>query len=153
MFSKFKDAASSVVQAAADSGRDRAALLEGVDYDVHGQAVQVLPWIIDGERLIAVYDLKGTGSGFVAITDMRLIFYDKAVFTKKRALMSVPYSRITALGSVDNAGLLGGGKLFSSSELLVRSGTHDFEFEFRGADKAHKAYMAIMRELLQPEMR
>jgi hypothetical protein len=118
-----------------------------VEYDQKGQLEAVEPWILEGERLYAVYDLKGGGTGFVAITNKRLLFYDKAFMRKKKALTSIPFSKITAVSSVDEGGLFR-----STSELAVEVGSREYEFEFRGGDKAQRAYHRIMFELLQGEI-
>lgn len=118
-----------------------------VIYDQESQYKQILPWIIAGERLFAVYDCKGAGTGFVAITNKRLLFYDKAPLRKRKVLMSVPFTRISAVGSVDQ----GRGLLGATSELIVKTGSEEYEFEFRGGDKAQQAYRFIMEELLQEE--
>ena len=39
----------------------------------------------------------------------------------------------------------------ATSELVVKIGSEAFEFEFRGGDKAQRAYQLIMTELLQNE--
>jgi hypothetical protein len=106
-----------------------------VEYDQKGQLEAVEPWILEGERLYAVYDLKGSGTGFVAITNKRLLFYDKALMRKKKALTSIPFSKITAVISVDEGGIFR-----STSELAVQVGSHEYELEFRGGDKAQRAY-------------
>ena len=113
------------------------------DYDNKGQFEQVLPWLLDDERLHAVYDCKGSGTGFVAITNKRLLFYDKAFMRKKKALTSVPFNKVTAVSSIDEGGIFR-----STSELAVQVGSQEYEFEFRGGDKAQRAYHLIMRELL-----
>jgi len=41
-----------------------------------------------------VYDLKGAGTGFVGITNKRLIFYDRAMLRKKKSLVSIPFSKV-----------------------------------------------------------
>ncbi len=106
----------------------------------------MVPWILPTEKLHAVFDCKGAGTGFVAVTNKRLIFYDKAFLRKKKALTSIPFHMITAVSSVDE-----GGMLRTTSELVVKAGSEDFEFEFRGGDKAQKAYALIMTELLENE--
>ena len=118
-----------------------------VTYDRKDQYDQIVPWILDTERLYAVFDCKGAGTGFVAITDKRLIFYDKAFMKKRKALTSVPFSKITAVSCVDE----GRGLFGSTSELVVKTGSEEFEFEFRGGEKAQSAYKLIMAELLQGE--
>jgi hypothetical protein len=119
----------------------------GVDYDKKEQLDQITPWVIPGERLFAVFDCKGSGTGFVAVTDKRLMFYDKAFLGKRKALTSIPFNKVTAVSSVDE----GRGLFGATSELVVKTGSEAFEFEFRGGDKAQRAYMLIMNELLQNE--
>ncbi len=118
-----------------------------VDYDQKGQYEQIKPWVLENEQLHAVYDCKGSGTGFVGITNKRIIFYDKAFMRKRKALVSVPYSKITAVSSIDE----GRGLWGSASELVIKTGSEEFEFEFRGGDKAQRAYKFIMNELLQNE--
>jgi hypothetical protein len=121
-----------------------AAPVEGVIYDKKEQYDQIVPWILAGERLHVVLDCKGGGTGFVAITDKRLMFYDKAFLGKRKALTSVPFNKVTSVSSVDE----GRGLFGATSELVLKTGTEAFEFEFRGGDKAQKAYHLIMTELL-----
>jgi len=118
-----------------------------VTYDKQDQYDQIIPWIIPGETLHAVFDCKGAGTGFIAVTDKRLMFYDKAFMRKRKALTSIPFSKITAVSSVDE----GRGLFGATSELVVKTGSEEFEFEFRGGDKAQRAYQLIMKELLQHE--
>lgn len=98
------------------------------------------------EVLYAVFDLKGSGSGFVGITDRRLIFMDQGVIRKKKMIVSLPYSKITAIASEDS-----GGFIFGTSALLVIAGNREFDFDFRSNEKAHRAYQLIMWNLLQNE--
>ena len=116
-------------------------------YDKKEQYDQVVPWIIPNEKLFAVFDCKGAGTGFVAITNKRVIFYDKAFMKKRKALTSVPFNKITAVSSVDE----GRGLFGATSELVIKTGSEEFEFEFRGGEKAQNAYRLIMAELLQHE--
>ena len=117
-----------------------------VEYDNKGQLESILPWILESERLYAVFDLKGSGTGFVGITNKRLVFYDKEFARKRKALTSVPFSKITAVSSIDEGGIFR-----STSELVVKTGSEEYEFDFRGGDKAQRAYHYIMQELLQTE--
>jgi len=121
--------------------------LTQVEYDQKSQLDQIVPWLLESERLHAVYDCKGAATGFIAITDKRLMFYDKAFMRKRKALTSVPFSKITAVSSVD----AGRGLFGATSELVVKTGSEEFEFEFRGGDKAQRAYRLIMTEVLQGE--
>ena len=91
-----------------------------------------------------MYDLKGSGTGFIGITDKRLIFYDRAFLRKRKALTSIPFSRISSVSSVDE----GRGLRGASSELVISTAGDEHSFEFRGGEKAQDAYHMIMEELL-----
>ncbi len=122
--------------------------IQGVIFDKQEQLDKIWDWIVEGETLYAVYDCKGMGTGFVGITDRRLIFYDKRFLGKKKAMVSVPYSQIAAISSEDKSNLLTGRGFFSSSNIGVHTtGNAYYEFEFRGADKAHEAYQFILTHL------
>src|SRR3990172_5318314 len=116
-------------------------------YDREDQYKQVAPMILPDETLFAVFDCKGAGTGFIGITNKRLLFYDKAFLRKRKALVSIPYRMVNAVASVDQ----GRGVFGTTSELVVKSGNEEYEFEFRGGDKAQQAYELIMREMLQSE--
>ncbi len=109
--------------------------VSNVEHDQKAQLEAILPWVLEGERIYAVFDLKGAGTGFVGITNKRLIFYDKEFARKRKALTSVPFNKITSVSSIDE----GRGFFGSTSELVVHAGSRDFEFEFRGGDKAQRA--------------
>jgi len=122
--------------------------IQGVIFDKQEQLDKIWGWIIEEETLYAVYDCKGMGTGFVGITDRRLIFYDKRFLGKKKAMVSVPYSQIAAISSEDKSNLLTGRGFFSSSNIGIHTtGNAYYEFEFRGADKAHEAYQFILPHL------
>jgi hypothetical protein len=118
-----------------------------VFFDKPEQLAAIQSLVLPGERLFAVYDCKGAGTGFVGITNKRLIFYDKAFLGRRKAMTSVPFSKLTSVSAVDEGGLIQ-----KTSELVVKAGSETHEFEFRGADKAIEAYKYIMGELLQGEL-
>ena len=117
-----------------------------IEYDNKGQLDRIAIMVSPPEILYAVFDLKGAGSGFVGITDRRLIFMDQGVIRKKKMIVSLPYSKITAIASEDS-----GGFIFGTSALLVIAGNREFDFDFRSNEKAHRAYQLIMWNLLQNE--
>ena len=111
-------------------------------YDNESQYKRIAAYIIPGETLHAVYDCKGTGTGFVGITDQRLIFYDQATLTKKKAMVSIPYNQVVAVATADE------GIIFQTSEIVLITAAGHFSFEFRGADKATWAYRFILTQIL-----
>jgi hypothetical protein len=130
-----------------DPKPEEAGNVAGVQYDQKSQYDQIVPWILPDEKLYVVLDCKGGGTGFIALTNKRLMFYDKAFLGKRKALTSVPYNKVTSVSSVDE----GRGLFGATSELVVKTGSEAFEFEFRGGDKAQRAYQLMMKELLQNE--
>lgn len=59
-----------------------------------------------GERVVGVYDCIGAGTGFVGLTDRRLILQDNSFVGKRVALTSVPYSRVCEFRGHDKAKLV-----------------------------------------------
>ena len=111
-------------------------------YDIENQLTRIQAYVIPGETLMAVYDCKGGGTGFVGITDRRLIFYDQAFITGKKAMVSVPYNQIIGVASADE------GVIFQTSEITLMTAAGNYTFQFRGADKAHWAYAYIINQLI-----
>jgi hypothetical protein len=115
-----------------------------MEFDKQDQLDQITPWVLPGETLSAVFDCKGGGTGFVAVTDKRVLFYDKAFLGKRKALTSIPFSRISTVSSVDE----GRGLFGATSMLVIKTGSEAYEFEFRGGDKAQKIYSLMMTAIL-----
>ena len=104
---------------------------------------------LQNEVIRAVYDLKGSGTGFLGITDKRPIFFDRSLFKGKKSMVSLPYSRIACIASEDDKGIFLKPGFFASDRLFVYpQGLEPRGFEFRGADKAHQAHNLIMEYLL-----
>jgi hypothetical protein len=117
-----------------------------VIYDKSDQLQKIQSGLMDGERLIAVYDGKGAGTGFIGLTDARVILQDNSFVGGKTALTSIPYNRINAVSLVSDKSMLG--KFASSSTLAVSSGGATYQIEFRGEDKARHAHDVILLALL-----
>lgn len=104
---------------------------------------------LEDEEIRAVFDLKGRGTGFIGLTDKRIIYYDKEFMRSKKAMVSIPYSRVASVASEDNKGFLVKSGFFTSDKLIIHPmGLDAKSFEFRGGDKAHKAHNIIMEYLL-----
>jgi hypothetical protein len=117
--------------------------------DKKEQLEKVEDFCLDSEIIRAVFDLKGVSTGFLAITDKRLIFYDKEFFKKQKAIVSLPYSRIAQVASEDEKGIIVRKGFFVSDKLYILPQSGESKvFEFRGGDKAHRAHYLIMEYLL-----
>lgn len=122
-----------------------------IDYDKKEQMEKIAALVIPGEQLLAVYDMKGGGTGFIGITDLRLIFLDESFIRKTHALVTVPFTKLTAIAVEDTGRTLN--PFGATSRLLITAGAREWEFEFRSNDKANRAYRLIMANLLQTEKR
>ena len=119
-----------------------------VVFDKKDQLEKIEAALLPGEELQAVFDMKGGGTGFLGITSKRVIVYDKAFLRKMKAIVSIPYSRIQTIAAEDDSGLFTGRGFFASSKLVLTTSHAEFEFEFRGADKAHLAHELILQHLI-----
>jgi len=121
-----------------------------IQVDKKDQLERIEAVCLPDETILAVYDLKGIGTGFIGFTDKRIIFYDKAFLKKKKALVSIPYSRIASVASEDNKGFVIKSGFFVSDTLIIQPiGLEPKIFEFRGGEKAHQAHNMIMNHLLK----
>ncbi|MEV0154348.1 PH domain-containing protein [Micromonospora sp. NPDC050686] len=111
-------------------------------YDRKEQFQQIQSGLLDGERIIAVYDAVGTGTGFIGLTDRRVIIQDRSFVGKKHAITSIPYSKITSVSVVSNKSW--GGSFFSTGSIAVHVGAQTYEVEFRGAEKSHHVHNVIL---------
>ncbi|GGQ41862.1 PH domain-containing protein [Actinomadura coerulea] len=116
---------------------------DGVQHDRSGQLKQIESGLLPGEQIIAVYDAIGAGTGFIGLTDRRVIIQDRSFAGKKYAITSVPYSRITSVSVVSNKSWAG--SYFSTGSIAINVGTHTYEVEFRGADKSHHVHNVILQ--------
>ncbi len=119
-----------------------------VVYDKREQLDKIQSALLPGEVVEGVFDMKGGGTGFLGVTNKRVIVYDKAFMRKMKAVVSIPYSRITSIAAQDESGLLSGRGFFASSRVLLTTSRGEYEFEFRGADKAHLAHNLILSHMV-----
>lgn len=111
-------------------------------YDRKEQYEQVASGLLPGERIIAVYDAVGAGTGFMGLTDRRVIVLDQSFVGKSVALVSIPYGRISSVAVVSNKSWVG--SFFSTSSIAVNVATKTYVVDFRGTDKAHHAHNVIL---------
>jgi len=117
-----------------------------VVFDKQEQVQKVEAMLLEGETLIAVYDCIGAGTGFVGVTDLRIILQDNSFVGKKIALTSLPYSKVTSVSFVQDRSMFG--KFASSSSVAITVGSHSHEADFRGEDKARYVHDLVLRRLL-----
>ena len=113
-----------------------------VAFDLKAQLKTVEEGLLDGESLYAVYDGKGVGTGFIGITDLRIILQDESYVGGKIALTSLPYARINAVSLLSNTSMFG--RWVEASTLAITSSEATYEVEMRGHDKAKHAHDLIL---------
>lgn len=111
-------------------------------FDRQDQLDRITANLLQGETVIAVYDCKGAGTGFVALTNKRVILQDNSFVGGKIAITSVPYSRINSVSMVSDKSMFG--KFASSSELSISAGSREYSAEFRDVGKAKHAHDVIL---------
>ncbi|HEY5857088.1 MAG TPA: PH domain-containing protein [Aldersonia sp.] len=111
-------------------------------FDKSEQLEQVQQGILDGENIIAVYDCIGAGTGFVGVTDLRLVIQDRSFVGKRTAITSIPYQNIRSVSFLSNKSWAG--KFFSSSSIAVDIGGTTYEADFRAIEKAHHVHTVIL---------
>jgi hypothetical protein len=115
-------------------------------FDKQDQLEKIQSSLLQGERIIAVYDAIGAGTGFIGITDTRVIFQDNSFVGKKVALTSVPYNKVNTVSFVSNKSMLG--KFASTGSIALQVGGTVHEIDFRGDEKAKHAHDVILWHML-----
>ena len=130
-----------------DASKDAAVDTDGVEFDKAEQVEKCRGVLLEGETLKAVYDEQGVASGFVGITDRRLIYYNGQLTSKAKVIQSMPWRSISTVGAIDKGRFARG--MFGSSELLVTTiDGATIHMRFRSSDKAHDIHQAIAQHIL-----
>jgi len=116
--------------------------MSDVVFDNKGQLEQIQSGLLDGEQVIAVYDAVGAGTGFIGLTNRRVIIQDKSFVGKRIAITSIPYSKVSAVSVVSNKSWAG--QFFSTGTIAITVGTHMYEVEFRGSEKTKHVHNVIL---------
>jgi hypothetical protein len=114
-------------------------------YDRKEQMKQIQSGLLEGEKIIAVYDAIGTGTGFIGLTDRRVIIQDKSFVGKKVAITSIPYAKITSVSVVSDRSWAG--NFFSTGSIAIHVGAHMYEMSFRGDQKGHHVHNVILTNI------
>ena len=117
-----------------------------VPFDQQGQLDKIIEGLMPGEQVLAVYDAIGAGTGFIGVTDKRVIIQDNSYVGKKIALVSIPFSRISSVSVLSNKSMFG--SFFSSSQVAVNTASKAYEVEFRGDGKAKHVHDLILWKIL-----
>ncbi|HKT03395.1 MAG TPA: PH domain-containing protein [Rugosimonospora sp.] len=116
-----------------------------VNHDRREQLQQIESGLLENEDIIAVYDSSGVGTGFIGLTNRRVIIQDKSFAGKRVALTSIPYRQITSVSVVSNRSAFG--QFFSTGQIAIHVGTQTYELEFRGTDKTHHVHDVILSQI------
>ncbi|WP_346926146.1 PH domain-containing protein [uncultured Arthrobacter sp.] len=117
-----------------------------VIHDRYEQLEQINAGLLQGETVYAVYDCIGVGTGFVGITNMRVILQDKSFVGNKLAIVSIPYRNIRSVSMLSNKSMMG--RFASTSSIAIDTGGGVKEADFRGDDKARHAHDLILWNVL-----
>jgi hypothetical protein len=115
-------------------------------FDQKGQLDKIQSGLMQGETVFAVYDAIGAGTGFIGVTDKRVIIQDNSYVGKKVSLTSIPFRQITSVGVLSNKSMLG--SFHSSSEIAIHTSARTYEVAFRGTDKAKHVHDLILWKIL-----
>ncbi|WP_217615094.1 PH domain-containing protein [Cellulomonas sp. GbtcB1] len=113
-----------------------------VPHDKSDQLEKVQAGLIQGEQVFAVYDCTGAGTGFVGVTNLRVILQDKSFVGGKNAVTSLPIRSITSVSFVSDKSMFG--KFASSATLAITAGSTVHEATFRGDDKARHVHDTVL---------
>jgi hypothetical protein len=116
-----------------------------IPFDRQDQLQQIQSGLMNGERILAVYDAIGAGTGFLGLTDRRVIVQDKSFVGKKVAITSIPYSKITSVSVVSNKSWAG--SFFSTGAIAIHVGSQTYEVDFRGSQKSHHVHDIILHHI------
>lgn len=84
---------------------------------------------MEGETPFVVYVGKGMGTGFIGLTDRRVIMQDNSFVVGKSALTSLPYKGIQSDSYLSHKSMFG--KFVAASTVAIRVGGSDYAVEFR----------------------
>jgi hypothetical protein len=99
-------------------------------FDKQDQFHKITANLLQGEFVLAVYDCIGAGTGFVGITNRRVIVQDNSFIGKKTALTSIPYAKVNAVSFVSDKSIWG---FASTSSISVSAGGREYLADFRGS--------------------
>lgn len=115
-------------------------------FDKQEQWEKVRAALLGDEQLLAVFDCTGAGTGFVGVTNKRVVLQDNSFVGKQVAVTSLPYKNIQAVSFVSDKSMLG--RFASSSTIAITAGGSVREATFRGEEKAKYIHDTILWHIL-----
>jgi hypothetical protein len=115
-------------------------------FDKQDQFNRIVANLLQGEFVLAVYDCIGAGTGFVGITNRRVIVQDNSFVGKKTALTSIPYSKVNAVSFVSDKSMWG---FASTSSISISAGGREYLVDFRGEQKARHVHDVVLWHMMQ----
>ena len=116
-------------------------------YDKQEQFDKIVAGLLQGEVVVAVYDAIGAGTGFIGLTNKRVVIQDNSFVGKKTALTSIPYAKVQSVSYVSDKSMLG--KFASSSTIALQAGGTTHEVQLRGQEKAAHVHNVILWNIMQ----
>ena len=117
-------------------------MADEIYYDKKDQLQIVQNSLLPDETVFAVYDGKEVGTGFIGLTDRRVILQDNSFVGGRVAVTSVPYNKITAVSYASNASVFG---LFTEETTVAIHTSHGtYEVLLRGSEKAKHTHDVIL---------
>ncbi len=117
-----------------------------IPHDRPDQLEKVQSGLLPGEAITAVFDCTGAGTGFVGLTNRRVVLQDNSFVGKQSAVTSIPFKNIQAVGFVSDKSMFG--KFMSSSTIAITVGGDVKTATFRGEDKAKFIHDTILWNIM-----
>lgn len=114
-------------------------LLNQIRNAANGGEKELQELLLDNEKPEKLFTAK---EDFCAITDRRLIFIDKDLMTKKKAVTGTPYSKISSVS------LKRGGALSFQKEVIVQIGSREVEIELYDKNQALELFKSISEKII-----
>ena len=117
-------------------------MAEEIYFDKKEQLQIVQNSLLPDETVFAVYDGKDVGTGFIGLTDRRVILEDISIAGGRVAVSSVPYSKVTAVSYASNASVFG--RFTEETTVAIHTSHGTYEVLLRGSDKAKHTHDVIL---------
>ncbi|MCA0178743.1 MAG: PH domain-containing protein [Actinobacteria bacterium] len=111
-------------------------------YDKKDQLQVVQNSLLPDETVFAVYDGKDVGTGFIGLTDRRVILQDNSFAGGRVAVTSIPYSKIVAVSYASNASVFG--RFTEETTVAIHTSHGTYEVLLRGSEKAKHTHDVIL---------